>query len=120
MFASIYGKAVEFFSTEERAASQTTRSSPPSPAPDPQISELVPACSKNESLVWQKRISDPSSVKIVADGRGLRFFVSTTEDFTAFKKAVAQELVKVDWSQEPEEQSIEETLTEFSLAFSRA
>ena len=40
----------------------------------------------------EKEFQCAESVKVVAEGPGLRFFTSTTRDFAAFPKAVTQEL----------------------------
>jgi len=46
---------------------------------------------------WRRRTSDPSSVKTVKDGGGLRFFLTTAEDFKVFERAATQELAGVSW-----------------------
>jgi len=50
---------------------------------------------------WSRRLSNSGSVKPVQGGACLRFFVSTSPDFAAFHKAVTQELLGVEWAQEP-------------------
>src|SRR5262249_9075535 len=50
---------------------------------------------------WSKRLTDANSVKAVKRGTALRFLVSTANDFAAFDAAVSQELLGVEWTQEP-------------------
>jgi hypothetical protein len=56
---------------------------------------------KGDVDFWSTRLSNPNSAKPVQQGTALRFFVSTSEDFAAFHKAVSQELLAVEWTQEP-------------------
>jgi hypothetical protein len=50
---------------------------------------------------WSKRLSNSGSVKPVQRGACLRFFVATSADFAAFHKAVTEELLGAEWTQEP-------------------
>lgn len=54
----------------------------------------------NDVAFWRERLSEPESAKPVAEGAGLRFFALTAKDFASFQKAVTQELLKVNWTQE--------------------
>lgn len=65
-----------------------------------------------DEAFWRERISAPESVKVVAEGAGLRFFTSTAKDFAAFPKAVTQELLKIEWTQELVGPTTEENGTE--------
>ena len=56
---------------------------------------------KGDIDFWSKRLSDANSLKAVKRGSALRFFLSTADDFNAFDKAVSQELLGVEWTQEP-------------------
>jgi hypothetical protein len=56
---------------------------------------------KGDIDFWSKRLSDTNSLKAVKRGSALRFFLSTADDFNAFDKAVSQELLGVEWTQEP-------------------
>jgi hypothetical protein len=57
---------------------------------------------------WSKRISNSDSLKPVRRGTALRFFVSTASDLAAFHKALTQELLGVEWTQEPNPAMIED------------
>lgn len=46
---------------------------------------------------WKKKLSDPSSLSPVEDGKALRFKLYTTEDFTAFRDTVDEEMGGVQW-----------------------
>jgi hypothetical protein len=63
---------------------------------------------KGDIEFWTKRLSNPDSAKPVQRGIALRFFVSTAEDFAAFHKAATQELIGVDWTEEPDELAMAE------------
>jgi len=56
---------------------------------------------KGDIDFWSKRLGDANSLKAVKRGSALRFFLSTADDFNAFDKAVNQELLGVEWTQEP-------------------
>jgi hypothetical protein len=47
---------------------------------------------------WQAFLSDASDVKPVREERELRFYLKTSEDFTAFAKAVRGELTKAEFA----------------------
>lgn len=63
---------------------------------------------KGDIEFWTKRLSNPDSAKAVERGKALRFFVSTAEDFAAFHKAATQELIGVEWTEEPDELAMTE------------
>ena len=56
---------------------------------------------KDDIDFWSKRLSNANSVKAVKRGAALRFLVLTADDLNAFDKAVSQELLGVEWTQEP-------------------
>jgi len=47
---------------------------------------------------WSKRLSHPETIKPVRDESALRFSVYTGDDLTRFAKAVRQELLGVEWT----------------------
>jgi hypothetical protein len=50
-----------------------------------------------DSAYWKKVLSEPSHVLEVSEKRSLRFHLTTAADFTAFGKAMEQDLQKVDF-----------------------
>jgi len=67
---------------------------------------------KDDEKFWAGRISDLDSVKPVADGRSLRFFLTTAKDFSEFQKAVTQDLLNTDWTQDSAGSPVEDDGTE--------
>lgn len=55
-----------------------------------------------DELYWRERLSNRNSVTPVKEGRGLRFHLSTPNDFAAFTAAVRRDLLEKDFS-EPED-----------------
>lgn len=48
---------------------------------------------------WKKVLSEPNHVQQVNEKRGLRFHLTTADDFIAFAKALGNELTKVEFSE---------------------
>ncbi len=57
---------------------------------------------EEDEAYWRKALSEPEQVQKIADKRGLRFHLTTPDDFAAFGKAMQSELTKVDFTEAPE------------------
>ena len=55
--------------------------------------------------LWQGKISQSDSVQPVKDGKCLRMFLGTADDFTAFHDTATNHLQSVSWLEVRDEQS---------------
>ena len=53
--------------------------------------------SDGDKSFWKKLLSEPNHVRDVCEKRSLRFHLTSAADFTAFGKAIAQHLPKVEF-----------------------
>lgn len=58
---------------------------------------------------WRKALSAPDRVRKVDADRSLRFFLITAADFSAFRKAVASDLLQVEFSDGPDAEPASDT-----------
>ncbi|MGA3403923.1 MAG: hypothetical protein ABSC95_32340, partial [Acetobacteraceae bacterium] len=52
-----------------------------------------------DNQYWREHLSNPNTVTQVKEGRGLRFHLATTDDFTAFTTAVRHDLLEKEFTE---------------------
>ena len=65
---------------------------------------------KGDVDFWSTTLLSNPDIGPVKGGTALRFFVSSAEDFAQFRRAVSQELLGVEWTEEPAVEEMREQL----------